>query len=278
MEVRLITPGEAPASDKRAWDEFVNANEFSTVYHTWAWGEVLGSSFGYRGYYLCFFEGGEMVASIPTIYIRSPISGAGLKSLPMCEYGGPLLGQRPDGHTPELVVEKMLELAHLLGAEYVEVRSPLDPRITKALVEKGFRRLRTYTTFRIDLSKGVKALWRSLNKKVRNAVRKALKSGLEVVEARGKACLRAFYRLSLLVDKRHGSPAHPFRFFEDLSSCMGREKARFLLSLHDGRPVGGILLLRHKNKLYWRAGVMDDRFRHLNPTNLLLWKAIEMGA
>ena len=186
------------------------------------------------------------------------------------------MSQNADKHTSKLVVKKMLKLAHLLRAEYVEVRAPFDPRVIKALVRGGFRCFRIYTTFRINLSKGVEALWRSLNKKVRNAIRKALKSGLEAVEAGGEACLRAFHHLSLLVNKRLGSPAYPLRFFEILSSKMGRG-ARFLLSLYDGRPIGAILLLRHRDTLYWRAGVMDDRFRRLNPTNLLLWRAIELG-
>jgi len=81
-----------------------------------------------------------------------------------------------------------------------------------------------------------------------------------------------------MVSKRLGSPPHSLRFFREMWVRMTEKRAKLLMAIYDGMAIGAILLLRHKDKLYWRAGVMDDRFRHLNPTNLLLWRAMEIGA
>ena len=43
----------------------------------------------------------------------------------------------------------------------------------------------------------------------------------------------------------------------------------------DGRPLAGILTLRHKTSLVYKYGCSDRRFNNLGGTQMVFWKAIQ---
>ena len=136
-----------------------------------------------------------------------------------------------------------------------------------------------YLTFRIDLTKPSETLWKNLNKKTRNAVRKAMKKEVTMRDVRGEEELKAYYKLYLSTQKRHGSPPNSFKLFKKIYDAFSRKnKAKVLLAEHERKPIAGIIAFCHNNIIYWWGNVTDSEHRSLNPTNLLLWKIIEWGA
>lgn len=278
MNVRVLG---AEMADE--WNRLIYQSSHASVYHLWEWGEVLSSTYGYQRYYLGALKNGALVGVFPLIYVKNTFFGGRLISLPFCEFGGPVADAGLDNDSMENVLKELLiagdRLGESLGVRSVNVRT-FSRSVPRQLFNyTGYKRVRTYVTFRINLARPVNVLWRDLNKKTRNAVRKAVKRGVKVLEVTGKDLLDAYFMLYLKTMKRHGSPPHAYKFFQKLYDVFypkGQIKA--MLAEYEGKPIAGVLLFYMGETIYLKSNVTDKKYRSLNPTNLLLWKTIESGA
>jgi len=223
--------------------------------------------------------GSDIVGALPLIHVKSMLFGNRLISLPFCEYGGPFLQPHLKPEEATDATKKLLgaadDLANHLNADYIELRHP-SVTDESALINGGYDEQQSYVTFQIELTRGNKQLWNSLDKKTRNAVRKSQKSGLEAQEVNEPAQLKEYYVLYLQTQKRLGSPPHSLKLFENLFSAFSTsKKMRMILAKLQGQPVAGITVFCHGNNVFWWNNVSDIKHRSLNPTNLLLWNTIE---
>jgi len=244
---------------------------------------IISGNGGYQKYYLTATHNDNVVGVFPLIQVNSRIYGNRLISLPFCEYGGPLADPNLGDQETRLLIGALLDaaskLARSLKVRYVETRSPPPGVACDCITDKGYQDLRSYVTFRIDLSVELHELWARLHRKTRNAVRKPMKEGVKVKDVEGEEELESYYRLYLQTQKRHGTPPHHHRLFErlyDVFSDAG--KIRLLMAEYRGNPIGGVIMLRYDATIFWWNNVTDIRHRSLNSTNLLLWKMIEWGA
>ena len=277
-EVRVLK-----ANDAEKWNSLVEKNPYASAYHLWDWGEVLSLAYGYERHYVAASKGNKIIGVLPLVHVKSRFFGNRLISLPFCEYGGPLTDYELDDQETKKVMQKLVgtatELASVLNVEYVEIRNCRVPVAKDVLLFGGYNDYVKYLTFRIDLTKSSETLWKSLNRKTRNAVRKAMKRGVEAKEVRGEEQLKDYYKLYLATQKRHGSPPNSFKLFEKLyDAFFHKNKTKVLLAEYKGKPIAGIIAFYHNNIIYWWNNVTDSKHRSLNPTNLLLWNIIEWGA
>ena len=268
------------ASTEEKWNSLVERSANATVYHLWEWGETLSQTYGYTKHYLVSKLDNEIAGVFPLIYVQSMLFGNRLISLPFCEYGGIVLrlGLKPEEANQAIksLTDVTNELARTIGTKYIEVREPLVLR--DAFHLSGYAESQVYTTFRVNLRRGTKLLWSGLRKNTRNAVRKAVKSGLEVEIAKESEQLKAYYDLYLQTQKRLGSPPHCYKLFENLFDAFSTSgKMRILLAKHRGKPIAGIIVFSYEKTIFWWNNVTDAKYRSLNPTNLLLWNTIEWG-
>ncbi len=278
IKVRALEPRDASA-----WNRLVERSRHASFYHLLEWGEALSSTYGYRRYYLLAEQDGDLVGAFPSIYVESTIFSNRLISLPLCQHGGPLVDPSLENSIQQQVIIRLLtasdRLAMSLGAEYIEVRG-LSSEVASILVnDLGYTCFKRYVTFRVNLAEPVEVLWRNLNKKTRNAARKAMKRGVQVIEARNAGQLEAYYSLYLRAQKRLGSPPHAYRFFRNLfDTFCQKHRMKIILAIYRGKPIAGNIYFNRGNTIYWGFNVTEVEHRHLNPTNLLLWKTIECGS
>ena len=265
--------------DRDLWNEWVRSNPWASFYHLWEWGEVLCKTYGYQRYYIGAKQGDKLVGVLPLIYIRSRIFADKLVSLPFAEYGGPLLMDPLDSSDEKSALtvfsERISALAAGLSVDYVDLRQPRFP-LSLTLPAYVSKPLRRYVTFVLDLTEDESELWSRLDKKCRNAVRKARKSGVRIKEVDFDD-VGQYYRLHLLTESRHGSPPHSAAFFRNILDMFRPEGLRMTLTLYDGQAIGGIMAFSFGTKIYWFNNVLDRDYASLNPTNLLLWHLIEWG-
>jgi len=271
---------ECAEDDKYIWNKFVTGNPHSHVYHLWEWGDVLCKTYKYERKYVTVRKGEDVLGVFPCLYVKSLIFGKRLISLPFVEYAGPLLKNDLDSLRTKLVLTQLSDylekLLKKLKAEYTEIRQP-HQFLSPLLSSIGFKALQRHVTFRIDLTKEESELWRDMNKKCRNSLRKAMKIGLRIEEVDSDG-LEKYYDLYLDAQKRLGSPPHSFDFFRHLYDAF--MSAGFLwmtLAIYDDRPIAGVMVFCFRDKLYWFGNVVDRKYSSLNPTNLLLWHTIQRG-
>jgi len=117
-----------------------------------------------------------------------------------------------------------------------------------------------------------KNLWKNLDKKVRNQIRKAGDYGLEMRE--GKELIKDFYPLYQKVMKKRGSPPHGRQFFEDVLREF-QDRAKVFVAEHKGMPVAGMVALQFENRIASLWAASDYDFSHLNPNDFLYWEVIK---
>jgi len=109
--------------------------------------------------------------------------------------------------------------------------------------------------------------------KLRNQIRKAEKSSLGVVTGNDAEAIRQFYELYLLSNARWGrkTPKYPREFFEAFTGAPFFETK---LALHEGRPIGGIVVLKFRDQHLYCFGAMDKAHGILCPNHLLISLAL----
>lgn len=266
--------------DKDLWNEFVTDNSYAHVYHLWEWGEVLCKTYNYQRYYLAVKCGEDIAGILPLLLIRSSIFADKLVSLPFCEYGGPLLEKFSDPsrarQTITMLIKVLTSLTRKSKIDYIELRHPPAP-LASILASSGFKALRRYVTFKIDLTEGESELWRNLKKDARNPVRRAIKAGITIRNVKVDQ-VKQYYDLYLNAQKRHGSPPHSYNFFMNVyDSFKPKGLLQMLFAIYDGEPIGGIMVFCFDGKTYDWSAVTDPKYRNLSPNNFLLWHIIKWG-
>lgn len=145
---------------------------------------------------------------------------------------------------------------------------------TDALPDAGFRRkkLPGYQTIWVDLQKPEDELRAGLDKKWRNALSKAERSDIEVVEDNKGTFLPWLLKVYAL-DKtiRAYEGASP-----ELIQLLYKHGMKFLIvkAQHEGRDIAAQLFALHGRSATYQIGWSGPEGREVNAHNLLLWKAV----
>jgi FemAB-related protein (PEP-CTERM system-associated) len=127
----------------------------------------------------------------------------------------------------------------------------------------------------LPLPADAEALWRQLDRSVRNQVRKAERSGL-AVEFGGAERLDEFYRFFAARMHDLGSPVHNRAFFGATLDAFGT-RARVAIVRKGQTPIGGLIALASTDTLTvpW-ASCAKEHFA-LCPNMLLYWETIRVA-
>jgi hypothetical protein len=110
--------------------------------------------------------------------------------------------------------------------------------------------------------------------KLRNQIRKAEKSSLDVMSGNGIELFRKFHELYLLSNERWGkeTPKYSLRFFETFA---GAPFVDVKLAVFEGRPIAGIVLLKFRDQIMYWFGSMDKAYATKCPNHLLISRALK---
>jgi lipid II:glycine glycyltransferase (peptidoglycan interpeptide bridge formation enzyme) len=125
-------------------------------------------------------------------------------------------------------------------------------------------------TMRLPLQTG---MWDRIDRKARNQVRKAEKSGLTVTRG-GAELLGDFYTVFARNMRDLGTPVYTRRLFDEVARVFP-ERARVIVVKLKDAPVAAGFTYRTRNmvEIPWASSIRD--FNALCPNHLLYWHAIE---
>lgn len=252
--------------DQSVWDAFVASRPESTNYHRYGWRRVLEKSFGHRAMYLAARnDRNEICGVLPCIQLKSRLFGTFLVSLPFFNYGGLLCDETSTAAALLRTSRRMLEGS---GSAHVELRHLA--RCDDIAATRQHK-----VTMILDLATDEEEQWRRLDPKVRNQVRKALKSGL-VTMVGGLELLDGFYEVFSRNMRDLGTPVYGRDFFRNVLEEFP-DSTRLLSVTLQGRTVASALLTWYRSTLEvpWASSIRD--FRELCPNNLLYWEAIRFA-
>lgn len=257
-----------PLHDSR-WATFIEGHLDASVFHTPQWLEALRRTYRYEPVALTTTAPGkDLTNGIVFCRVQSWLTGRRMVSLPFSDHCQPLVGSEKE---LECLVSALEDERDATRWTHVEIRPILQPARTPTYLEKA----QTFCFHRLDLRSSLEELFRGFHKDcVQRKIRRAQREALCYKDGRSETLLQQFYQLLVLTRRRQRVPPQPLVWFRNLIECMG-DRLRIRVAYKDGRPVAGILTLRHKDTLVYKYGGSDRRFSNLGGMQLLLWKAIE---
>ena len=255
--VSLATPG-----DQEPWDTFVNTRADAAGYHAWNWRRVFTNAFGHEPVYLIARHGEQVAGVLPLVQIKSLLFGNSLTSLPFLNYGGVIADT---ANAAETLIAAATEQAQARRCKHVELRH----------VARQFPDL-PCKTHKVAMHLPLTAtIWDDLDRKVRNQIRKAEKSGL-VVERGGEALLGDFYTVFARNMRDLGTPVYSRRLFQEVLRTFP-DRAQLHIVRLKNQPIAAGLTYRTASmvQLPWASSIRE--FNSLCANVLLYWDAIQFA-
>src|SRR6266540_3147997 len=184
--------------DKGGWDEYVRSHPEASNYHQLGWRKVIERSFNHRTYYLSArTRGGDLQGVLPLVYMKSGLFGRFLVSVPFVNYGG-LLSNSPEASS--VLLDEAQAILQGLAADHLELRhvgNTMENLITR----------QHKVTMILSLEKNEDDQWKKFNAKLRNQIRKAIKSDL-YFKSGHEELLNSFYDVFARNMRDLGTPVY----------------------------------------------------------------------
>lgn len=173
-------------------------------------------------------------------------------------------------------------LADVLASEV----DPLGTAVAERLRARGWNRCggeddddaQPRHVFRIPLTgRTPDDLWAGLNQEWRRNVRRAQKSGVEVVVG-SAADLPEFYRLLRITEERDGFRlGRSLEYYERQYAALNAEepgRMQLYLARHEGEVLAAHTMIRCGRRIWYQTGASADHRREVRPSNLLQWRML----
>ena len=247
----------------REWDSFVTAQADATGYHLSAWRRVFEDGLAHRCHYLVARQHGHPIGVLPLVELRSRLFGRALSSLPYVNYGGVLAASH---EAARMLLSRAEQLARERSLSYVVLRHR----------QRRFPHLPARThkvTMTMPLAAERDAMWTALDRKVRNQIRKAEKSGL-TTRSGGIELLDDFYGVFARNMRDLGTPVYGRSLFASILANFPRDAAIHLVVGRDGQTIAGALSYAFGPTIEVPSASSLREHRPLCPNHLLYWSVI----
>ena len=256
--------GECPfqPGDDQAWNEYVSRCPTAGLYHQSGWARVIQRSYGHTPAYLWARDESGVRGILPLAVFRGALGRRSLVSLPFLDEGG-LCADSEAARTA--LWEAAQAVARRERAGVVELRQGAPSGLPLAA-------LGSKVSVMLELASEPETLWKRLDAKVRNQVRKAMTSGLTPAWC-GIEALDDFYAVFAQNMRDLGSPVHGRRFFAAILEEFAGD-ARLLLVRDGPRVVAGGVCIAFRDTVLvpWASSLREWRSRC--PSNLLYWEVM----
>jgi CelD/BcsL family acetyltransferase involved in cellulose biosynthesis len=271
-----------PINDPR-WLAFVSGHPEGLIYHHPAWLRVLEKEYGERPIGLACEDPedpvGELSGILPLMWTRGlPFmpktrTGRRLSSLPRTPVAGPL-ARHPQA------VTALAQAAIERRSEDPGARLELKPSWTApASLAAALGSMPWRKAYVLQLPHRVEDLrfGTSRNRaRIKWAIGKSRKLGVQVRSADRTEDVRAWYRLYLETMRTKSFPPRPLRLFDAIwDELRPQGLMRLLLAEWEGRLIAGSLYLQFGNTVFYAFNGCRRSDLSLRPNDLLQWQAIQ---
>ena len=251
LRVREAGPGD----DARIAD-FLKDHSGATPFHRPEWSRAVEHGCGQKSHVLlCQGARSGIEGLLPLTHVRSPLFGSALVSTGFGIGGGILTASE---EAAGQLAGAAIELARSLNCPSVELRGGHLPL--------GWRQASgTYASFARDLPATDDAILKSIPRKQRAEVRRALGFGLTIRTGREEQDRADHYRVYSESVRNLGTPVFPRALFDAMLDEYGND-ADILTISKEGQPIASVLSLYDKGTAYpyWGGGTTGARASRAN--------------
>ena len=260
---RLLPP--VNPADKPDWDDLIRTHSHGSFFHGAAWARTLQDSYGFTPLYLINSAGEGHSSILPLMEVNSWLTGRRGVALPFTDQCEPLTSE-PE--TMRNMIGFALELGSRRGWKTVEWRGG------QTYFESAPASVRFYG-HSVNLDGDEEQLFGRLASSVRQAIRKAAKSGVRTVISRSREAIETFYRLQCLTRRRHGLPPQPLVFFKNVHRhILGRKQGIVVIAIREERPIAASIYFQLGHQAIYKYGASDEACQNVRAANLVMWEAM----
>jgi FemAB-related protein (PEP-CTERM system-associated) len=247
-------------------DGYVVEHPQSTLFHRPQWSRMVERGCGQRSLYLLAERAGVVVGCLPLSEIRSKLFGNALVSAGFATRGGIIAD---DEWIAEQLADWAWRLAQQKGLDSAELRGG---KVPNGWVQGP----PTYANFDRSLPSDDEQLLKSIPKRQRAEIRRALKAQLVVSSGTDRAHREAFFQVYAESVRNLGTPVFPLALFEAALDEFG-ESAGIDLVPNAGRPLAAMIRFDFKGicQPYWGGGTLEARQWRAN--DLLYYEVMRRG-
>jgi serine/alanine adding enzyme len=270
----IINLGEHWERHCPAWDRFVDEHPKASIFHTSGMVRVFQRTKRHAPLPLAAIDpDGRVMALLVAIRVQTLPDPLGSVSSRSIMYAEPLCDDRPESQAAlaQLIARHDAELGS--GVMFSEVRPHFAPGSERnALRQCGYQPLQ-YLNYLIDLTTPREILWQQLDRRVRGAIRRCERHGIQFREA--TPAVAQLYQLVRLSYRHAGVPLADRSLFQAaLSEFQPRGMARIFVAYQGDSPIAMDLVLLFKSRAYvWYAGF--DRSAVVSPCASLRWHEMQ---
>jgi len=189
--------------------------------------------------------------------------------------GGPLVDPL-DRQAADNIIS-MLTKAAGEKAIYTQWRNLFDAKeYYNSFIANGYT-FEEHLDIHIDLEKDEDELWREVQSKRRNEIRRAGREGTQFGEAVSPMEEERTYEILRGVYGKARLPLPGYDYFSGIRSVLGPQVFRIFTAKADGRVIGTMYALCFKDVIYdWYAGG-DSAYFHKHPNDLIPWEVFLWG-
>jgi len=268
-QVDLRRSGAITLSDSR-WLTFVQSQPDATIFHHPIWTNLMAQAYGYRPLALVqTAPDGQIVAGLPLLEVRSPLTGWRFVSLPFTDYCPPLAR---DATSLSQLSAGLALWRKSVGEPSLEARGemPMAPGMSPVAVA-----VRHVLPLQTDSNHVFRRFRRS---QVQQIILKAQHDGVQVHFSTSRIAFAPFYHLHLQTRRRLGVPIQPKRFLAALWTELVEAGLGFvILACKDSQPIASAVFLAWNGTVIYKYSASDPNYWKLHPNHLVLWTAIQWG-
>lgn len=191
-------------------------------------------------------------------------------------YGNSIL---PDNKIEELDYLLREVKTKLSGkAIYIEFRNLTDQSYFKQIYEKNGFIYEDHLNILVDLTKSEEILWKEVNSKRRNEIRRATKEAVVFHVKNDMKSLMECYSIIKEVYLRAKLPLYKFDFFKNLFVYLqGDAKLHIFTAVFEERIIGCMLALGYEGVLYDFYAGSKSKYYKKHPNDLIPWEVFLWG-
>ena len=174
-EVRIVNPLEVDN-----WNQLILEHEGYSFFHTREWAHLLNFSYGYESVYFCIFDGEKLSSLIPSMRIKSFLTGKQLVSLPFSDVSEPFIEHNDDA-------DELLETMIL----YCKNNNPNSMEFRASETEH----FRTDLGHVLKIDKTGKEIFKSFSENTKRNIKKSQKENVIIKLSNGENGIRIFDNL-----------------------------------------------------------------------------------
>jgi len=249
------------------WDAFVRGHPAGSHYHRAGWARVVREAFGHATRYRLARGPDGVEGVLPVVVFAHPLFGRSLVSVPFLNRGGILAAT---ARARAALRDEAARLVAETRSRFCELRhvEPTDPSLPART---------TKVSMSLPLEPDPDAIWKGLDAKVRNLVRKAQRAGLTARPGEPERDLPAFFDVFAENMRDLGTPVYSPRFFREILREFPQDVDMTVVEQGTELAAAGICVTHGGfTEIHWAAS--RRRLLPSAPNMLLYWESIARAA